>query len=197
MTLRTLTSDGNFFLIEQSCLISLTPTAVNLFYQCLVKFQPFTGAGRFLADSWPSVVIWLRASGRNRFRTIFTTAGGGKKQVKVFCTVFSHTMQSLNMWSVQHGTEWGKPVMRLVTDVGSELPLTSFSVTHPGLAAVRVGMFWQATSCLNTRWQRLRLRERDCPAKKFLVTEQVLYWWVVGTCFWTNAPQWCAWLKNF
>ena len=26
-------------------------------------------------------------------------------------------------------------------DVGSELPLTSFSVTHPGLVAVKVDMF--------------------------------------------------------
>lgn len=32
----------------------------------------------------------------------------GGKQVKVFLTVFSQTMQSLNMWSVQHGTEWRK-----------------------------------------------------------------------------------------
>ena len=30
--------------------------------------------------------------------------------------------------------------MWLETDIGSELPLTSFSVTHPGLATVRVGM---------------------------------------------------------
>ena len=29
-------------------------------------------------------------------------------------------------------------VMPLETDVGSELPLTSFDVTQPGLAAVRV-----------------------------------------------------------
>ena len=32
----------------------------------------------------------------------------------------------------------GKLVMQMATDVGSELPLTSFDVTHPGLAAVKV-----------------------------------------------------------
>ena len=160
MTLRTLTSDGNFFLIEQSCLISLTPTAVNLFYQCLVKFQPFTHAGSFLADTWPSVVIWLWASGRNRFRTIFTTAGGKNKSKFSALSL----VRLCRAWICgQSSTELNgeKPVMRLVTDVGSELPLTSFSVTHPGLAAVRVGMFRQAASCLNTRWQRLSKTKRE------------------------------------
>ena len=37
-------------------------------------------------------------------------------------------------------------VMELETDISSELPLTLFGVTHPGLAAVKVGMFWQPTS---------------------------------------------------
>ena len=32
----------------------------------------------------------------------------------------------------------GKLVMQLEMDIDSELPLTSFSVTHPGLAAVKV-----------------------------------------------------------
>ena len=31
--------------------------------------------------------------------------------------------------------------MWLETDIGSELPLTSFDVTHLGLAVVKVGMF--------------------------------------------------------
>ena len=31
--------------------------------------------------------------------------------------------------------------MELETDISSELPLTLFGVTHPGLAAVKVGMF--------------------------------------------------------
>ena len=34
-----------------------------------------------------------------------------------------------------------KLVMQLETDVGSELLLTLLSVTHPGLAAVKVDMF--------------------------------------------------------
>ena len=37
------------------------------------------------------------------------------------------------------------------TDVGIEVPLTSFDVTHPGLAAVRFGMFLQLTSHSNIR----------------------------------------------
>ena len=31
--------------------------------------------------------------------------------------------------------------MWLEADVGCELPLTSFDITHPGLAAVKVAMF--------------------------------------------------------
>ena len=34
-----------------------------------------------------------------------------------------------------------KLVMQPETDIGSELPLTLLSVTHPGLAAVKVDMF--------------------------------------------------------
>ena len=34
----------------------------------------------------------------------------------------------------------GKLVMWLETDIGSKLPLTSYDVTQPGLAAVRVDM---------------------------------------------------------
>ena len=38
----------------------------------------------------------------------------------------------------------GKLVMWLETDVGSELPLASFDVTHPGPTAVKAdNMFWQ------------------------------------------------------
>ena len=34
-------------------------------------------------------------------------------------------------------------------DVGSKLPLTSFDVTDPGLAAVTGDTFWQSTSHLD------------------------------------------------
>ena len=36
--------------------------------------------------------------------------------------------------------------MQLETDLGSELPLALLDVTHPGLDAVRVDMFWQPAS---------------------------------------------------
>ena len=52
-------------------------------------------------------------------------------------------------------------VMHLEADVGSvtvhdedpdsELPLTPFTVTHPGLPAVKVDKFWQLTSHPNIR----------------------------------------------
>ena len=38
-----------------------------------------------------------------------------------------------------------KLVMQPKNNVGSELPLTSFNVTHPGLADVKVDMSWQPT----------------------------------------------------
>ena len=44
-----------------------------------------------------------------------------------------------------------KLVMWQETDIGSELPVTSFDVTHPGLAAVKVDMFYQTTSHPNIR----------------------------------------------
>ena len=37
------------------------------------------------------------------------------------------------MWSFPHANEWQAASNGPVTDVGSELPLTSFDVTHPGL----------------------------------------------------------------
>ena len=59
----------------------------------------------------------------------------------------------------------GKLVMRLKADVGSVTvhdedpdsePLTSFDVTHPGLAAVKVERFWQLTSHFNVRKRERR-----------------------------------------
>ena len=39
------------------------------------------------------------------------------------------------MWSVPHANDRRETSDAAETDVGSELPLTSFVVTHPGLAA--------------------------------------------------------------
>ena len=53
-------------------------------------------------------------------------------------------MLSFKMWSVPHVCKFinkGKLVIQLETEVGSELPLTLFDVTHPGLDAVRVDVF--------------------------------------------------------
>ena len=55
----------------------------------------------------------------------------------------------------------GKVVQQLETDVGSELSLTLFDVTHPGLAALTIDMFWQATSYPGVRDTETEW-ERDC-----------------------------------
>ena len=51
-------------------------------------------------------------------------------------------MVSQEIFEVLRANEsWETIVMQLETDVGSELPLTFFDVTHPGLAVVKVDMF--------------------------------------------------------
>ena len=80
----------------------------------------------------------LRASGRSWFRTIIMMT---EKQVIVFCVVFHDIILSCEIWSVSHANERWKLMMQLETNIGSELPLTSFTVTHPGLTAVTVDMF--------------------------------------------------------
>ena len=115
---------------------------INISHQCLVRSQTFIGIRRFLAGlfvfwSRRPVVSGLRASGRNWFRTIIMTT----KKTTIFGIVFHNIMLSCKMWSVTHANEQQKLVMQPETDIGSELPLTSFSITHPGLAAVRVAMF--------------------------------------------------------
>ena len=52
-------------------------------------------------------------------------------------------------------------IKQLETGVGSELPLTSFSDTHPGLAAVKITMFWQLTFHPNIRETETEW-ETDC-----------------------------------
>ena len=50
-----------------------------------------------------SVVSWLRASGRNWFRTVINTITR-KKENKVFCIAFNN-MLSCEMWPVRHAKE--------------------------------------------------------------------------------------------
>ena len=76
-----------------------------------VRSQTFTGTGRFMAGLFTFLTRWLianqfrvRASGRNRFRTIITTV---KKLIKSqgFCILFHDIMLSCEMWSVLHANE--------------------------------------------------------------------------------------------
>ena len=65
-------------------------------------------------------------------------------------------------WSCMH-MDGRKVVLikQLETGVGSELPLTSFTDAHPGLAAVKITMFWQLTLHPNFRKTETEW-ERDC-----------------------------------
>jgi len=64
------------------------------------------------------------------------------------------------MWSFPRANEWQETSNGPVTDVGSELPLTSFDVTHPGLTELLkllVDTFWQLTwhpNIRETEWER-------------------------------------------
>ena len=66
-------------------------------------------------------------------------------------------------WSGQScmQTNSWKQVMQLEINVGSELPLTLFNVTHPGLASVKVHLFWQPTSHPRRQRDRDRTRGRE------------------------------------
>ena len=60
-------------------------------------------------------------------------------------------------------------------DPDSEIPLTLFDVTHPGLAAVKVDTFWQPTSQPDLReTQRERLR-KPCNQNEFCHTDHDLF----------------------
>ena len=61
-----------------------------------------------------------------------------EKKVRGFCIVFCNIILSCETWLVPHAKVL---VMLPETDVESELSCTLFDVTHPGLAAVKVGMF--------------------------------------------------------
>ena len=61
------------------------------------------------------------------------------------------------------------------TDVGSELPLTLFDATYPGLAAARVGLFWQPTSHPDVTETETE-QERDC-LKLLISTHFVVQIW--------------------
>ena len=66
-----------------------------------------------------------------------TTEISSLSQRKVICIIFRNMLSSLFHKQISGG----KLVTWPETDVGSEQLLASFSVTHPGLAAVTVDMF--------------------------------------------------------
>ena len=74
-------------------------------------------------------------------------------------------MLSCKICLVPHEMNVRKLVMRPETDVGSELPLPSFDVTHPGLAAVKVDNV--LTSDFKPQCQRLN--ERGTAIKTYSV----------------------------
>ena len=91
-------------------------------------------AGFFTFLSRQPIVDQLRTGGRNWFRTIITTTKNTKSEFYVlsFC----------NMLSCKHLVFPACKTSNVVGHhVGSELPLTSISVTHLGLVAIRLDMF--------------------------------------------------------
>ena len=70
-------------------------------------------------------------------------------------------MLSCKICLVPHEMNARKLVMRPETDVGSELPLPSFDVTHPGLAASKLISSDNQLCTPTSDRQRLRERETD------------------------------------
>ena len=78
-------------------------------------------------------------------------------RVGAFCVVLYNVIWNCKTSSVPRADDSQKLVMWPETDVDSQLPLTSFDVTHAGLAAVKA----EPTSHPDVR-ERERERERDC-----------------------------------
>ena len=70
-------------------------------------------------------------------------------------------MLSCNMCLVRHEMNVRKLVMRPETDVGSELPLPTFDVTHPGLATSKLISSDNQFCTLTSDRQRLRDRQTE------------------------------------
>ena len=71
------------------------------------------------------------------------------------------------MWSVLHVNKQQETiVMQQETDEGCEQPMTLFDVTHPGLAAVTVDLFFN-TADFTPQNQRDRDWVRERPLKAF------------------------------
>ena len=115
-------------------------------FEVLMQFQThvcsstFSGtyrsqAGLFTFLSRQPIVNQLRTSGRNWFRTIIITIIMTTKKTR-------HVLSFATCWAAKMSSFLhAKLVMWSDTDVGSELLLTSISVTHLGLGAVRFDMF--------------------------------------------------------
>ena len=108
-----------------------------------IRSQLVTDIGRFLASlftflsRWP-IVNQLRASGRNYYYNY----NKRERKKSHFSALSFITLYSAEKCSQSHmQMDIWKLVMWLETDVGSELPMTLFNVTHPGLAPVKINMF--------------------------------------------------------
>jgi len=91
---------------------------------------------------WP-IGNQFRGSGWNWFIIIITITTKEEKCKTLLCCLLRHYAELQNV-SVPHPNEQQEisnvreTSNGTETDVGSELQLTSFNVTHPGLAAVKV-----------------------------------------------------------
>ena len=112
----------------------------------------------FFTGVWLDLGLWLVLHANSWFVFTFLSMQHKVNQLRVrtsgrtgselpswlralgFCNILSCEMRSVPHANEQHETSKG-----LETDTGSELPPTSSNITHPGLASVKVDVFWQPT----------------------------------------------------
>ena len=109
--------------------------AINIFHPCLVRLWLFAGTCRFLAGLFTFLSRPLLSTSSELVK------GTGSK---LSSWLRKQNAENLDLsfatpyWAVKCGwsciqMNGGKLVIWLKTDEGSELPLISFNVTHPGL----------------------------------------------------------------
>ena len=141
---------------QSSWLVALLSVSLNLGPSLAINSLP----GWFLAGLF-TFLSRLRARGRNCFKTTIMTT-------KIIKSVFS----GLSFVTICKALKCGpshtymnnrKPVLQSEIDVGSELPLTSFNVTHHGLAELSKLICSDNRLCTPTSERhRLSNRVRDC-----------------------------------
>ena len=112
--------------------------AINISHQCLVRFWTFTGTCRFLAGLF-TFLTWVGS---------LLSTGSELVEVTIIMTMRRRRKSmffALSLTTLCSATKCGWSCMQMNGETDnaaenwhrSELPMTSFDVTHPGLAAVK------------------------------------------------------------